>query len=150
MLQIAGIVGRQLTLGKRASTMSRFSTTLPRNPSSAAALLQSGDPLDFIPAGSEHRRRSSSMGHMQGPLRLLSRATSRFQDYAPRDTRYVNCMKIPEVRSRGVGRGMYEREQGGWRKGGLSSVTDMIALLGASEQSFRLAEASETTASSLS
>lgn len=89
---IAGIVGRQLTLGRRASTMSRFSMTLPRNPSSAAALLQSGDSLDAIPAGmlgADHRRRSTSMGHMQGPSRLLSRATSRFQDYAPRDTRYV-------------------------------------------------------------
>ncbi|KAL3142345.1 hypothetical protein ABBQ38_002682 [Trebouxia sp. C0009 RCD-2024] len=87
---LSGIVGRQLTLGKRTSTMSRFSATLPRNPSSAAALLQSGDSLDSIPAGmpgSENRRRSSSMGHMQAPSRLLSRATSRFQDYAPRDTR---------------------------------------------------------------
>ena len=83
----AGIIGKQLTLGKAASTMSRFSYSLPRNPSGASGLL-TGDSIPITTSGSE-RRRSMTMGHIPGVARL-SRATSRFQDaLAPRDTRYV-------------------------------------------------------------
>lgn len=83
----AGIIGKQLTLGKAASTMSRFSYSLPRNPSGTSGLL-SGDSIPIAMSGSE-RRRSMTMGHIPGVGRL-SRATSRCQDVvAPRDTRYI-------------------------------------------------------------
>lgn len=85
LLLHTGIIGKQLTLGKAASTMSRFSHSLPRNPSGPSGLLP-GDSIPVAMPGAE-RRRSMTMGHIPGVGRL-SRATSRFQDViAPRDTR---------------------------------------------------------------
>lgn len=84
----AGIIGRQLTLGRAASTMSRFSYSLPRNPSGAAGLLSASSGESNLVGLPSERRRSMTMGHMPRPG--LTRATSRFQDVmAPRDTRYV-------------------------------------------------------------
>ena len=87
----AGIVGRQLTLSKRSSTMARHSQSLPRglsiDPGSVPRQLEDVS----SPLGSDvalMRRRSMSMGQTPRSRVGLLRLMSRGQDVS-RDTKYA-------------------------------------------------------------